>query len=132
MGRLVAIVSSVLGLLFTVIAALTAAAGLAALSGGIAGVFAFAALIAVAGATWLISVLCFIAAHLGSRSVRSMAAAALMWAASAANFLAGFTALSLFLGGGALTSLGRLYAAAVAVLLIVWGLLLAFMGSRKR
>jgi|GEM_PF-2726321 len=57
MGRLVAIVSSILELLFTVIAALTAAAGLAALGGGIAGVFAFAALIAVAGPTWLTYVL---------------------------------------------------------------------------
>lgn len=132
MGRNVAIVSSVLGLLFTVIAALTAAAGLAALGGGIAGVFAFAALIAVAGATWLISVLCFIMAYLGSQGVRSTVAAVLMWAASAANFLAGFTAFFLFFDGGALTSPGKIYVAAVAVLLVVWGLLLSFMGLKRR
>ena len=132
MRRVIATIFAVLGLLTTLAAASTAAGGLAALGGGLAGVFAFAALVIIAGSLWLLSVLFFVVAFIGSRGMRSTVIAVLIWVAAAANFLAGFTAFSLFLAGGALTPLGELYAGGVAVVLVVWGLLLTIMGLRRR
>jgi len=132
MGRVIATIFAVLGLLATLAAASTAAGGLGALGGGFAGAFAFAALIIIAGVIWLLSVVFFVIAFIGSRDVRSTIIAVLMLVAAVANFLAGFTAFSLSLGDGALTPLGQLYAGGVGALLVVWGLLLTVMGLRRR